>query len=133
MGAVEDLSGVRILWESDWWDGPISGVAEYRSRQGWFHAAWDRMTDDWEWPRRLVLYELTSDELDREWSGHRLFEAKVSTKHCHHDDAPAPVVHPQSEWSEFYDLHPASTASKYEDHPVIGWFWAAEGKPRRQM
>jgi hypothetical protein len=30
---VPELTGVRVLWDHDWYDGPLSGLAEYQSRQ----------------------------------------------------------------------------------------------------
>jgi hypothetical protein len=47
-----ELDGVRLLWHNDYWDGPVSGLAEYHGKEYWFQAIWDVEADDWEHPRR---------------------------------------------------------------------------------
>ena len=127
---MDDLSGVRILWDDAVHDGqPLTGVAEYGGRLGWFQAVFDEMQDEYEYPRRLVLYELSDDELAYEWREHQAWEIKGSTKQCHHADIPTPPPATQRSLAEFYSEFPPHPQGQYEDHPVIGWFWAAEGYP----
>jgi len=125
---VNHLPGVRILWEADIHDGePISGLAEHRGRQGWFQAVFDALQDEWEYPRRLILYRLNDDELAEEWRQHRAWEIRGSTNHCRHDDIP--ILPPSTEESlqVFNAMYPARPLGLYEDHHAIGWFWASEG------
>jgi hypothetical protein len=125
---VEDLSGVRILWDDAIHDGlPASGLAEYEGRQGWFQAAFDEMQDEYEYPRRLVLYELTDEEVAYEWRKHKAWEAKGSTKNCHHADIPMPHQATKSSLAEFYAQFPPQPSGDFSDHRTIGWFWADEG------
>jgi hypothetical protein len=118
---MRELTDVRILWDSDWHDGPVSGLAEYEGQQCWFQADWDDALDEWAYPRKLILYALNPVELEVAWAIHRQFESQVSTRHCHHDDAPPATLQPQSGWLEFYDAYPPGIATTYEDHRVVGY------------
>lgn len=94
-GCVDHLPGVHILWESTTHDRePLSGLAEYKGEHGWFQAVFDELQDDYEYPRRMVLYELTDDEVAYEWRAHKVWELKGSTKNVvtptshHHQQEP---------------------------------------------
>jgi hypothetical protein len=127
-GYVEDLSGVHILWVDTTHDGqPVSGFAQYEGQQGWFRAVFDEQQDEYEHPGRLILYELNDDEVAYDWRRHKAWEIKGSTKQCHHADTPSPPEASESSLAEFYAQYPPGSSDEYEDHPVIGWFWAAEG------
>ena len=65
-----DLSPVTIVWVTDWWDGPVEGMASYQGRDCWFRAIFGTAADEWTSPRRCRLYELTPDERGRLWSEH---------------------------------------------------------------
>jgi hypothetical protein len=104
---MDHLTPIHILWESNIHDGqPISGLAEYKGEQGCFQAVFDELQDEWEYPRRLVLYELTEEELADEWHRHRAWEVMGSTKHCHHADVPAAPERSEANLSEFYAKYP---------------------------
>ncbi len=83
--------------------------------------------DTYEYPRRLGLYELNDDEVAYERRAHKGWELKGSTKQCRHTDIPSAPT--RTEWSlaEFYTEFPHHPLDVYTDHPVIGWFWAADG------
>jgi hypothetical protein len=66
---MELLEDVLVLWTTEWWDGPIRGVATGGNRQYWFDAVFDQATDEFVEPRRLVVYELTEEEYDRKLRG----------------------------------------------------------------
>jgi hypothetical protein len=117
-----------MLWESTTHDRePVSGLAEYMGTHGWFQAVFDELQDDYEYPRRMVLYELNDDEVAYEWRAHKVWEMKGSTKQCRHADIPSPPAGTGSSLAEFYAEFPPHPLDVYTDHPVIGWFWAAEG------
>jgi hypothetical protein len=64
-----ELTGVAIDWWTDWYDGPIAGVASYGGHRYWFRGAGP---DDYEpaldsSERRLYLYPMT-DEEQSEWA-----------------------------------------------------------------
>jgi hypothetical protein len=125
---VDDLTGVKILWDDSIHDGEtVSGFAEYQGRAGYFQAVFDELQDDYEYPRRLVLYALSDDEVAYERRKHKAWERMGSTKNCHHPDVPSPPERTESSLAQFYSQFPPHPLRMYEDHPVIGWFWAAEG------
>ena len=119
---MADLQGVRLLFHHDWWDGPISGLAEWQGREHWYQATWDAEADDWAHPRTFVLRRLSDEEIAEEWRVHRAFEAYVGTIHCNHDGAAERVQRPQSEWPKFYEAFPVHAREHFEDRPEVGTF-----------
>jgi hypothetical protein len=95
-----DLSPVTVLWVTDWWDGPVEGMASYQGRDCWFRAIFDEEADEWTSPRRCRLCELAEAERQRLWARHRRWEERAGGNSCYHDDAPAPGLKPG--WQAFY-------------------------------
>jgi hypothetical protein len=62
-----DLSPVAVLWVTDWWGGPVEGMASYQGQDCWFRAIFDEEADEGTSPRRCRLYELTDGERRRLW------------------------------------------------------------------
>lgn len=63
-----ELEDVRLLWHTDYWDGPLAGLAHYNGRAYWFEVE----AFDWDEPpaeRRYLLYSLTDGELAEERDG----------------------------------------------------------------
>jgi hypothetical protein len=69
-----ELDGVSVLWVTDWWDGPVEGMASYQGRECWFRASFDEDADEWTSPRRCRLHELDPAERERLWASHRRWE-----------------------------------------------------------
>jgi hypothetical protein len=69
-----DLSPVSVLWVTDWWDGPLEGMASFGGQDCWFRGVFGTEADEWTRPRRCRLYELTDDERVRLWARHRRWE-----------------------------------------------------------
>ena len=117
-------SPATVVWVSDWWDGPIEGMASYQGRDCWFRAIFDEEADEWTSPRRCRLYELADDERLRLWASHRRWEDLAGGNSCYHDHAPGPGLKPG--WQDFYpdDDPPAQTG------PQIGEFTAPPLPPR---
>ena len=38
---VKRLDGVALLWDADYWDGPLAGLATFGGSVYWFSAEWD--------------------------------------------------------------------------------------------
>jgi hypothetical protein len=36
LAGLTELSGVRMLWFSGWYDGPVTGLAQHNDRECWF-------------------------------------------------------------------------------------------------
>ena len=119
--------GVRLLWEDDYYDGPVSGLAEWAGEQWWFDVA----DPDGGWyvadPRRYVLRLAgTPDEVAAEWATHRVFERLVGPEMClDHDDVP-----PLQGWTPQeadasrarYHAENPSREPPYRDRPVVATF-----------
>ncbi len=119
---VQHVSGVALLWDSDYHDGPVSGLAAYAGEEFWFAAVWDPSTDEWTSPRRYVLKALSRAEISDEWARHRVFERYVSTQGCHHLRPSERGLQPQDQMHRFYDAFPPGSQPDYDDRPAIGWF-----------
>ncbi len=96
-----ELDGVSVLWVTDWWDGPVEGMASYQGSDCWFEAIFDEEADEWTSPRRCRLYELNPAERERLWARHRRWEQHAGGNSCYHPDAPPPDLKPG--WRDFYD------------------------------
>jgi hypothetical protein len=72
------------MWVTDWWDGPVEGMATYQGRDCWFRATFDTGAGKWTSPRRCRLYELTPDERERLRARHRLWEQHADGGSCYH-------------------------------------------------
>ena len=119
-----DLSQVTVLWVTDWWDGPIEGMASYQGRDCWFRAIFDEQADEWTSPRRCRLYELAGDERQRLWASYRRWEDLAGGNSCYHDHAPGPGLKPG--WQDFYPDGPTAQTG-----PQIGEFTAPPLPPRQ--
>ncbi len=96
---MADLSPVALLWVTNWWDGPVEGMASFGGRDYWFKAVFDAEADEWTQPRRCRLYELDDDERVRLWARHRRWEELAGGNWCFHDGAPEPALRPG--WQTF--------------------------------
>jgi hypothetical protein len=118
-----DLSPVTVLWVSDWWDGPLEGMASYRGKDCWFQAIFDDETGEWTAPRRCRLYELTDGERQRLRASHRRWEEQAGGNSCYHDHAPDPALKPSAQ--DFYPRDPPA-----QPGPQIGEFTVPPLPPR---
>jgi hypothetical protein len=98
-----DLRPVTIEWVTDWWDGPVEGMASYQGRDCWFRAIFDTEADEWTSPRRCRLYELSPDERDR------MREQHPGDGNCIHPGAPDPALKPGAEALRNAGRQPART------------------------
>ena len=113
---------VHLLWHSDYWDGPISGIAEYRKQEYWFRA-----TNDHSRKRRYWLVRLAPTELIEELARHDDFREMVGW-HCDYQENGRSRLdaHPTRDTAdEFYKKYPSNPRGswdKYLHDEVIGWF-----------
>lgn len=71
-----------ILWTTNYWDGPVSGVCMRNERIYYFYMEVE--FDSPSHPRRFGIYWLTRDELEYEVQKHFDFEVSVGTHCCIH-------------------------------------------------
>jgi hypothetical protein len=119
-----DLRPVTIAWTTDWWDGPVEGMATYQGRDCWFRAIFDTEADEWTSPRRCRLYELSPGERDRLWARHSRWEQHGGGNNCHHPGAPGPGLKPGADTYRDPDHQPAQAGA------LIGEFTAPLLSPR---
>lgn len=96
---MDTLADVRVLWLADYWDGPKSGLAEWRGEQFWFRTA----SDDWETerPRRFLLLQISTTDLESEHATHIAFEQLVGTHYCMHLEPAERGTREKSTWPAF--------------------------------
>jgi hypothetical protein len=116
---MQTLSGVQILWLDAYDNGPTAGVARYNGREHYFKAVFDEERDRWTEPRRLILYLLSDSEITEAWKKHRLFEEKVGTRSCYHEDREEPIRRAQDLHHEFYEKYPPGPQQTGHE---VGWF-----------
>jgi hypothetical protein len=109
-----------ILFISDFWDGPKSGLLKHQGSEYWFEVVAENEDEDWsegQWYRRFAVVHLTSEQLEREHLVHRDFQLHVGS---HWEGG---EIRPKSEWHRFYDLHLDYCRSRpFEDNEVVAWF-----------
>lgn len=72
---------LKMIWHSGFWDGPLSGLAEYNGEKVWF----DCVEDVDNQIRRYAVYRLSTEELREVERNHKRFEKMVGY-HCNHDE-----------------------------------------------
>jgi hypothetical protein len=121
---------VELRWVSDYWDGPLSGLASWKGRDYWFEITESEPSEEGEWPpaslRRYWLIPLTDAELMKEWKKHRLFERHVGTHTCYRGNRRlvAAEVKPRAEWEVFYRQYDPedSRGRSYTQREAVRWF-----------
>jgi len=123
---MSELKGVSMLWADGWHDGPTDGVASRGNRKYWFDAVFDTTADDYEHPRRMLLYELMDEEFRRETERHKRFEELVgNTRVCFHlppEERHGPTQ-PEASWARFYDQDRSEPRPTNSERPPAGWFF----------
>jgi hypothetical protein len=101
-----ELVGVEIVWELDFYDGPVDGLARFDGREWWFLAVAERSGGAVpSSPRVFVLHELTVEQVRQAWVEHERFTAFAAGQ----GDREA--------WASAWDARHDFSAS-----PAAGWF-----------
>lgn len=116
------LAALRLLWATDWWDGPTAGVALANGEPCYFKAADE---DEHPPPRCCVVWRLTAGQFEELKRWHDLFREHVGS----HTDFDADgrrhpgSLRPQVEHSRFYDAYATRRPLELTDDAVIGYCW----------
>lgn len=127
-----------MLWETNHWDGPLSGVALYQGRKVWFeHIEWGgyQFSDETMFsedldrssryyvPRTFGLYELTPRELALQEEIHRRFQQCVGY-HWDHDSkvAKSALKGNEEKRKQFYEWMKTVPPRQYTDRPEMAHF-----------
>ncbi len=127
-----DENLLRVLWHSEYWDGPRSGVLLYMARPHWFQICGEEDSGRWkDWYGKFVVIQLTEEQYATEAAYHRLFQEKVGS-HVDYDAEGRPVrgeQKPQEVWHEYYDEAKDRPELDLSGNEVVGWFEWLWGTP----
>jgi hypothetical protein len=113
-------AAVRVLWVDDFYDGPLSGIAEWEGRRFRFEMTDRSVLGQDDGPRRYWLIALSPEQLKEEERWQDLFCTHVWTGF---DYSGRPENRaPASEHSKFYESYAARAAPNYSGNEVVGWF-----------
>jgi len=106
---------VHMLWHTDYWDGPLSGLCIWNGEKYWFHNVFEEHFEAREdhqcsqQNRYYCLFMLTPQELQEKEYWHGEFRKYVGNHSDYDEDGQrAGTIHPQSEHYKFYN--------RYKDH-----------------
>jgi hypothetical protein len=118
-----DAKDLEPLWISDYYDGPLAGVALHSARFCSYLLA-EEEPEPWRegWYRRYWLIQLTPDQEDEERQWHDLFRAHVGTHWDHPVGTEPGRVKPREHHHLFYEPYSKRKPMVLDDNDVIGWF-----------
>ena len=76
----DEQPDLTMIWHSNYYDGPLSGMAKFNDEYVWF----DLLEEDHSGNRLFGLYRLSEDDLEAEQEHHKEFQEAVGY-HCDHD------------------------------------------------
>jgi hypothetical protein len=113
-------AAVRVLWTDDFWDGPLSGIAEWGGRRWRFEMTDRSVLGHEDFPRRYWLIALSPEQLAEEVRWQELFCNNVWTGF---DYTGRPEHRARaSEHAKFYEPYAARVKPDYSQNEVVGWF-----------
>lgn len=110
------------IWTSDFWDGPLSGLLEYKNELYWFEMTQENEEfKENDWYRRFAILKISKKQLEKELEVHECFQRYVGT-HFDGKQLKSPPIFEKGKQNEFYDKHREYVESRpFEDNEVIGW------------
>ncbi|MBA3277929.1 MAG: hypothetical protein H0U22_04275 [Geodermatophilaceae bacterium] len=122
---LAELTRVRILWFSDWYDGPVTGLAVHDASEYWYVMVTEDYGEHWDFdPRIYVLHRLTPEELAVAWDAHRSFAALNMPGCMHTPPCPVASAIDAGELDALRERWPPDCEDAYLNAPAIGWFKA---------
>jgi hypothetical protein len=116
---------VRLLWHSDFWDGPRSGMLELNGARCWFQVIAENEDQDLRgWYRRFAVVRLTPEQLAKECRWHELFRERVGWHTDYVKDLPGRYegLRPREQWQAFYVPYEKRAPLNLSSCEVIAWF-----------
>jgi hypothetical protein len=116
---------LRLLWHSDYWDGPRSGMLDFNGERCWFQVVAENEDENADgWYRRFAIVRLSPEQLAEECRWHELFRSNVGV-HTDYDafgKRQIDAVRPREQWGEFYDAYKGRRPLDLSEDEVLGWF-----------
>jgi hypothetical protein len=120
---------LRIMWQHDYWDRPLSGMIRYQDKPHWFY-----FVDDGKEPIRFILLEVSQEQYKEEHYWNELFREKVGTHWDYDEEGKSKrydetgrlkidrLVKPQTMHAEFYDASKNRKLQDFSQNKIVGWF-----------
>ncbi len=120
----DDTPPITMLWYSNYYDGPLDGLAEFEGERVWFHCV--EMEDNPFQMRRFSLYKMSADDLAYEDKWHKLFNELVGY-HCDYgiddNDNPKTTEEQHDEYFRLSDEDDRKIKKKeYTENECLGTF-----------
>lgn len=104
-----------MLWYSDYYDGPITGLAEYQGKKVWFNWFEDAPLTDL---RIYNFHEMTDEEVEYEEADHQRFRDLIG-KHCDYGDKEGSVNYTDESFEEYYHSPEKTIERDYTTNKVV--------------
>jgi hypothetical protein len=111
---------VAVLWVTDYYDGPISGVAEVAGARHLFEMIDRDLLGREEEPREFWLIALDERQLEEETRWHELFCRNVGTHFDYTGRSPLPPG--EVDMEAFCEPYKRRVPPDYQENDVVGWF-----------
>lgn len=114
MPGLPEAKGVKILWEHDYWDGPLDGVCEWDGEKYYFQLIEDAII------RPYWLKRLSENEWVQLQTNHLLYQEHVGfhTDYINGKHSGA-TRKPEAEWKKYHDnKQPLGPFCG----PIVAWF-----------
>ena len=98
----DDRPDLKMLWHVDYYDGPLSGIAEYQGERVWFAIVQLHDEEPLVPECMFGLYRLTSEELNFEEVSHQRFRDLVGS-HTDYGEEYQPFTSNTKKNDEFYN------------------------------
>jgi hypothetical protein len=108
-----------VLWVSDYYDGALSGILEFRNQKFRFEIVTDYK--ELIYPRVFAIISLSENEVKEEIYWNELFKKHVGNHYDLMGNGEAVLKH-KSEWHLFYDKYNNRKIKDYDLNIVKGWY-----------
>lgn len=127
---------ITLKWHSNYYDGMLSGVAEYENKLVWFNCIddirdylyvdddmYDKNIPGFNFYRRFLIYELSQDDIEHLTYWHNLFCKHVGnhTNYINNNRSGDPCL-PSDTHHLFYEPYKMAEPHDYCKGTPIGWF-----------
>lgn len=113
---------VRLLWESDYYDGLLTGVAELHGTRCLLHIADIGQLGSPREVRQWVIYSLTDEQHANEERWHTLFRQHVSPTQCDHTGTLPPPLEGAPDRAAFFARYEVEyRPPRLQLSQAVGW------------